>query len=164
MSKRAKHWGSETASGSSSAPLPAATSVAIPPVISRELLQLSLVEAFFLKHAVDCLEIAGTDGRPLSAVACWRLFRQASSTFVQDYIVYLSLRSKGWVPKDGLKFAVDFTAYRQGPTFFHSSYSVLVRTAWADTLAPWVSSEAEAPLAWSHLSNISRMAGQVRVG
>lgn len=132
-----------------------------PMVVSREVLQLSLVEAFFLKHALDTLDIVDDDGRSLSMAECWRLFRRTSATFVQDYITYLSLRSRGWVPKTGLKFAVDFVAYRQGPPFYHSSFSVLVRTAWEDVLQPWDAGDAARPLNWSFLFNISRMANQV---
>jgi tRNA splicing endonuclease len=153
--KRAKTQGRSEPRRSSEAAAPT------PEVISREVLQLSLVEAFFLKHGLACLNIVDTRGRVLSTTACWRLFCETCATFAQDYVVYHSLRSYGWVPKTGLKFAVDYTAYRQGPAFYHSSYSVLVRTAWEDTLAPWNPAEEENVLQWSYLSNIGRMAAQV---
>lgn len=130
------------------------------PMVSQEVLQLSLVEAFFLRQAVDVLRIVDQQDRILPLHKIWQQFCRSSSTFVQDYVTYLSLRSRGWVPKSGLKFAVDFVAYRQGPPFFHSSYSVLVRTAWADTLQPWDPRDEARPLNWPYLFNINRMANQ----
>ncbi|EGD74049.1 hypothetical protein PTSG_05742 [Salpingoeca rosetta] len=87
---------------------------------TREVLQLSLVEAFFLKHGLGCLRILDEAGRDMSTVECWRAFTRVQPQFVQRYVVYHHLRSAGWVPKSGLKFAADFLAYRQGPAYYHS--------------------------------------------
>ncbi len=38
----------------------------------------------------------------------WRIFSTRSSAFIPNYIAYHNLRSKGWVPKVGIKYGVDF--------------------------------------------------------
>jgi tRNA splicing endonuclease len=101
-----------------------------------EYLQLSLEEAFFLVYALGSLTIESADGVPMDTEQCWQAFRRAQPTFSSSYAVYHHLRSAGWVPKTGLKFGVEFLAYRRGPVFFHSSYSVMVRTVDAVTLQP----------------------------
>eukprot|EP01147_Barroeca_monosierra_P006861 gene6861-7575_t len=124
----------------------------------KEALQLSLVEAFYLIHTLGCLRILDEQGNELSALQCWHAFLEAQPRFLQRYVVYHHLRSCGWVPKSGLKFAVDFLAYRQGPAYYHSSFSVSVCTAWEDTLEPWGVPERQMP--WHTLSNIIRMSNQ----
>lgn len=100
------------------------------------------------------------------------------------FMSYLCI-SNGWVPKCGLKFAVDYVAYRQGPPFYHSrcddvlstpfvvpisifgrsdslafSFSVLVKNAWEDTEEPWQVSTR--PLTWQYINSLSRMSNQAR--
>jgi len=38
----------------------------------------------------------------------WTRFSALSSSFISRYIVYHNLRSKGWVPKSGIKYGADF--------------------------------------------------------
>ena len=72
-------------------------------------------------------------------------------------------RSSGWVPKSGLKFGVEFLAYRQGPVYFHSSYIVIVKTLSMATLQPMAITAGfeERPTSWPVLSNLNRMSQQV---
>ena len=80
-----------------------------------EYLQLSLEEAFFLTYAVGVLEIKNpaTD-EVMDISTCWKTFRHEQANFSSNYAVYHHLRACGWVPKAGLKFGVEFLAYRQG--------------------------------------------------
>jgi len=64
---------------------------------------------------------------PMSLSSMWRKFSQLSRSFVSRYVVYHNLRSKGWVPKSGIKYGEDFTVYKEGPVFYHSSYLVIVK-------------------------------------
>ena len=41
----------------------------------------------------------------------WRVFSHLSPTFPQRYVAYHNFRSKGWVPKTGLKYGTDFGRY-----------------------------------------------------
>ena len=38
----------------------------------------------------------------------WQTFQKRDPRFLQRYIVYHYFRSKGWIPKSGLKYGVDF--------------------------------------------------------
>ena len=38
----------------------------------------------------------------------WRIFCQRRKNFLPNYVAYHNLRSKGWVPKPGLKFGGGF--------------------------------------------------------
>ena len=44
----------------------------------------------------------------MNLTSMWQTFRARQPRFVQNYIVYHNLRSKGWVPKTGIKFGGDF--------------------------------------------------------
>jgi len=38
----------------------------------------------------------------------WRAFSRLSPKFPEHYVAYHNFRSKGWVPKTGLKYGTDF--------------------------------------------------------
>eukprot|EP00056_Hartaetosiga_gracilis_P000572 m.39043 g.39043 ORF g.39043 m.39043 type:complete len:501 (+) comp10260_c0_seq1:112-1614(+) len=136
------------------------TSSTVNPFTTKEFLQLSLVEAFFLKYGLDCLRILDLKNKEMFVLDCWSQFRQAQPNFVERYVVYQHLRSRGWIPKSGLKFAVDFLAYRQGPAYYHSSYSVCVETAWEDTLEPWNKDHSRHTSSWQRALSLGRMSAQ----
>ncbi|KAJ3122847.1 hypothetical protein HK100_011819 [Physocladia obscura] len=52
-------------------------------------------------------------------------------TFASKLAVYRALRVRGWIVRDGIKFAADFVVYRPGgPTLVHADYAVQV--SWID--------------------------------
>ncbi|XP_069795945.1 tRNA-splicing endonuclease subunit Sen2 isoform X2 [Narcine bancroftii] len=63
---------------------------------------------------------------PLTIVKLWEAFSAIQPGFKTNYMGYHYFRSKGWVPKTGLKYGTDFLLYRKGPPFYHASYSVVV--------------------------------------
>ncbi|XP_031238866.1 tRNA-splicing endonuclease subunit Sen2 isoform X2 [Mastomys coucha] len=71
-----------------------------------EYLQLSLEEAFFLAYALGCLSIY-YEKEPLTIVKLWQAFTAVQPTFRTTYMAYHYFRSKGWVPKVGLKYGTD---------------------------------------------------------
>nr|XP_011732708.1 tRNA-splicing endonuclease subunit Sen2 isoform X2 [Macaca nemestrina] len=71
-----------------------------------EYLQLSLEEAFFLVYALGCLSIY-YEKEPLTIVKLWKAFTVVQPTFRTTYMAYHYFRSKGWVPKVGLKYGTD---------------------------------------------------------
>nr|XP_054755670.1 uncharacterized protein LOC129261639 [Lytechinus pictus]XP_054755675.1 uncharacterized protein LOC129261639 [Lytechinus pictus] len=91
-----------------------------------EHLQLSYEEAFFLSYGLGCLNLKNTNKEQMDLTEMWRTFRRHQPSFVANYIVYHFFRSKGWVPKTGLKFGADFILYKKGPPFYHASYCVYV--------------------------------------
>lgn len=94
-----------------------------------EYLQLSGEEALYLCHEVGCLQVVSPDqnATTYSPVELWNLFRTQSPHFVELYVTYCYYRRKGWVPKSGLKYGMQYVLYRGSPEMYHSSYGVLVR-------------------------------------
>ena len=92
-----------------------------------EYLQLSSEEAFYLVHELGDLEVFNLGGKQCPANDLWKHFCEGNGRFVERYIAYRYFRKRGWVPKSGLKFGVDFLLYKEGPAVYHSSYAVVVK-------------------------------------
>ncbi|KAL1007875.1 hypothetical protein UPYG_G00092840 [Umbra pygmaea] len=90
-----------------------------------EYLQLTREEAFFLVYGLGCLSVYNNE-EPLSVMQLWQMFRFVQPHFETSYIAYHFFRSRGWVPKPGVKYGTDLMLYRKGPPFYHASYSVVV--------------------------------------
>ncbi|KAG6994132.1 ceramide glucosyltransferase [Physcia stellaris] len=75
------------------------------PILNREHLQLSSVEAFFLTYALGVLTIHQPDSQtpslPPNSSPCW-------------------------VVRSGIKFGVDYLLYQRGPAFAHAQFSIIV--------------------------------------
>ncbi|NXK41060.1 SEN2 endonuclease, partial [Piprites chloris] len=115
-----------------------------------EYLQLSLEEAFFLVYALGCLSIYYGE-EPLSIVKLWEVFSEVKPDFKTTYMAYHYFRSRGWVPKVGLKYGTDLLLYRKGPPFYHASYSVL-----AELVDDDFQGSLRRPLSWMCLSGLNR--------
>lgn len=88
---------------------------------------LLLVEAFYLAHAMNTLTVYSPSGDAMDHLELWRAFLTADSGHPVQYAAYHHLRIHGWVPRCGLKFGVEYLAYREGVGQYHSSYCVKVR-------------------------------------
>lgn len=120
-----------------------------------EYLQLSLEEAFFLAYALGCLSIY-YEKEPLTIVKLWQAFTAVQPTFRTTYMAYHYFRSKGWVPKVGLKYGTDLLLYRKGPPFYHASYSVIV-----ELVDDNFEGSLRRPFSWKSLAALSRVSGNV---
>ncbi|XP_038176046.1 tRNA-splicing endonuclease subunit Sen2 [Arvicola amphibius] len=120
-----------------------------------EYLQLSLEEAFFLAYALGCLSIY-YEKEPLTIVKLWQAFTTVQPTFRTTYMAYHYFRSKGWVPKVGLKYGTDLLLYRKGPPFYHASYSVIV-----ELVDDNFEGSLRRPFSWKSLAALSRVSGNV---
>ncbi|XP_005387077.1 PREDICTED: tRNA-splicing endonuclease subunit Sen2 [Chinchilla lanigera] len=120
-----------------------------------EYLQLSLEEAFFLVYALGCLSVYYKK-EPLTIVKLWQAFTAIQPTFRTTYGAYHYFRSKGWVPKTGLKYGTDLLLYRKGPPFYHASYSVIVELVDERFAGP-----LRRPFTWKSLATLSRVSGNV---
>lgn len=78
-----------------------------------EYLQLSLEEAFFLVYVLGCLSIYH-EKKPLTILNLWEVFTSVQPTFRTTYMAYHYFRSKGWVPKVGLKYGTDLREWSLG--------------------------------------------------
>ncbi|XP_017890343.1 tRNA-splicing endonuclease subunit Sen2 [Ceratina calcarata] len=120
-----------------------------------EALNLTFEETFFLLFGLGCLNLYDYSGETLSIDAAWYHFRKMDQNFVQKYVVYHYFRSKGWVVKPGLKYGGDFLLYKQGPSFYHASYIVLIDVLDADTL---IRDETKCtPRTWNDLLGLERL-------
>lgn len=120
-----------------------------------EYLQLSLEEAFFLAYALGCLSIY-YEKEPLTIVKLWQAFTAVQPAFRTTYMAYHYFRSKGWVPKVGLKYGTDLLLYRKGPPFYHASYSVII-----ELVDDNFEGSLRRPFSWKSLAALSRVSGNV---
>ncbi|XP_043563891.1 tRNA-splicing endonuclease subunit Sen2 isoform X1 [Chiloscyllium plagiosum] len=120
-----------------------------------EYLQLSLEEAFFLVYALGCLTIYHNE-EPLTILKLWEVFSLIQPGFKTNYMGYHYFRSKGWVPKTGLKYGTDLLLYRKGPPFYHASYSVVI-----EMLDNNYQGSQHRPFTWRSLGGLSRTTANV---
>ncbi|CAO3591330.1 unnamed protein product [Absidia cylindrospora] len=143
--------------------------------------QLDLFEAFFLVYAIDALDIQDKDQRSLGIDDCWSIFSRAYSPtqnmdscstlnmFAPHYAAYHYYRSQGWIPKDGLKFGVDFVLYQLGPSYRHAEFAVLIipctessSSTPSSSLTTPCHQQYTTPYTWTQLLRISRVCNQVK--
>ncbi|KAM4821089.1 tRNA-splicing endonuclease subunit Sen2 [Thomomys bottae] len=120
-----------------------------------EYLQLSLEEAFFLVYALGCLSVYYKE-EALTIMQLWRAFTAVQPTFRTTYMAYHHFRSRGWVPKVGLKYGTDLLLYRKGPPFYHASYSVIV-----ELVDSCFEGTPRRPFSWKSLAALSRVSSSV---
>ncbi|XP_004613233.2 tRNA-splicing endonuclease subunit Sen2 [Sorex araneus] len=126
------------------------------PYRTPEYLQLSREEAFFLVYALGCLSVYQEE-EPLTILQLWGVFTAAQPSFRTTYMAYHYFRSKGWVPKVGLKYGTDLLLYRKGPPFYHASYSVIVELVDDERFQ----GPPRRPLSWKALAALSRVSVNV---
>ncbi|XP_057561271.1 tRNA-splicing endonuclease subunit Sen2 isoform X3 [Hippopotamus amphibius kiboko] len=93
---------------------------------------------------------------PLTIVKLWSAFAVVQPAFRTTYMAYHHFRSKGWVPKAGLKYGTDLLLYRKGPPFYHASYSVIV-----ELVDDRFEGSPRRPLSWRSLAALSRVSVSV---
>ncbi|GFR50075.1 hypothetical protein Agub_g12219 [Astrephomene gubernaculifera] len=131
--------------------------------------RLTLEEAFFLHHVLRCLQVYELQpGSPLPATAdhvrrlddlgLWRACRRIRSNFVTSYVAYHHLKAKGWIPRSGLLYGVDYVVYQLHPAGAHSNYGVMVLPLGRDgrPMGPHAP-----PLSWLDLQITNRLINQV---
>ncbi|ELT97158.1 hypothetical protein CAPTEDRAFT_222272 [Capitella teleta] len=128
--------------------------------VNYRYLQLSSEEAFFLYYGLGCLAIADESGAALTIEETWQKFSSSSPQFLPRYIAYHHLRSKGWVPKAGVKFGGDFLLYKKGPPFYHGTYTVVVQAVSNDDCSP-LPQLTPRNFSWTSLACLNRITEQV---
>lgn len=88
---------------------------------------LSLAEAFYLSYEIGAFTVYSPSGLTMDHLELWRAFLGVDRGHPVRYAVYRYLRTNGWIPRCGLKFGVEYLAYREGVEQYHSSYCVKVR-------------------------------------
>ena len=104
----------------------------------KSCIHLCLEEAFYLVHHKQSLKVYVDDMDViLTTEDFWKQCCKRNKNFVHKYVVYQYYRDKGWVPKSGTKFGVHFSLYKDGPTYYHSSYGVIVRSIMCASELTW---------------------------
>ncbi|KAL6704415.1 tRNA splicing endonuclease subunit sen2 [Coniothyrium glycines] len=152
-----------------------------------EHLQLTPEEAFFLTYALGVLEVYPLENatqtvprKPFSAAESLKLYCSHAPTpshldvslptamapdnqFMLNYVVYHHFRSLGWVPRPGVKFAVDYLLYMRGPAFSHAEFAIMIIPSYSD---PYWSSDPNHAASikqrdWWWLHRVNRVQTQV---
>ncbi|PON96386.1 tRNA-splicing endonuclease [Trema orientale] len=92
----------------------------------RQWFQLSMEEAFYLHYSLKCLKIVDEDRRLMNDEELLLYMKSKKETFPDFYKAYSHLRMKNWVVMSGVRYGVDFVAYRHHPALVHSEFAVLV--------------------------------------
>lgn len=126
--------------------------------------RLSLDEAFFMHYALGALTLVVTSHdqppRILETSEIWQRMCASRHDFPLLYVCYHHFRSKGWIPRTGLQYGVDFVLYQKHPALAHSDYSVTIQTP--DMPVSSQTSSLRRPcLSWHDLQVTNRMTGQV---
>ena len=109
--------------------------------------RLGPLEAHFLGYALGCLITTDHGGeKELSLDETWANYCSQDVRFPYRYVAYHHFRSKGWVVRRGDKFGADLLLYKQGPPFYHASYSVRV-----------IGPEEEEKVGWKDLQGLNRV-------
>lgn len=118
-----------------------------------EYLQLFFEEAYFLSYGLGCL-IVQENNEELDLLKLWQRLCALCPTFPARYAAYHHFRSKGWVVRTGSRYAADYLLYKDGPAFYHATFSVLVRQAWSETLEE---AEDRRLRSWTSLAGLIRL-------
>lgn len=131
-------------------------------VPGNKAVRLSLDEAFFMAYSLNCLsvyEVIDGAATALDTDGLWCRLCDARFDFLTLYLAYHHFRSKGWIPRTGLQYGVDFVLYQRHPALAHSDYSVLIQPL------PGVCSKTEnlmrPPMSWHDLQVTNRLTSQV---
>eukprot|EP00890_Picochlorum_soloecismus_P004111 jgi/Picsp_1/4700/NSC_02069-R1_trna intron endonuclease len=125
--------------------------------------RLSLDEAFFMHYALRSLTLytvhdkAGRPGRLLDTAGAWLEMQRSRDDFTLLYLCYHHFRSKGWIPRTGLQYGVDFVLYQKHPAITHSDYSVSIQTD--ESLG--LGSRSRPRMSWHDLQVTNRLTAQV---
>ncbi len=124
-----------------------------------EYLQLNSEEALYLSHDLNQLNVTNDD-KTLSTNELWSKFHKIKN-FFGKYAAYRYYRKKGWVPKSGIKYGVDFVLYKEGPVEYHSNYAIIVRLLTETEAKGSFQSSSKDTLTWRDVVAFDRVSSSV---
>ncbi|KAH6692440.1 tRNA-splicing endonuclease subunit Sen2 [Plectosphaerella plurivora] len=148
--------------------------ISIDDIVDKEHLQLTVEEAFFLAFGMGVLKVREPSGKAyMDTASLFTALRQYSyfppraeaklepdDPFLVHYAVYHHFRSLGWVPRPGIKFAMDWMLYARGPVFDHAEFGVIVMPAYTHDW--WKKNDPRVfQKSWHWLHGVVRVLSQV---
>ena len=133
-------------------------------VCGLKAVRLSLDEAFFMAYGLGCLQIhdvVDDVAVKLDIDALWRRLQVARPDFLMLYLAYHHFRSKGWIPRTGLQYGVDFVLYQRHPALAHSDYSILIQPIRDNNCTAASVVLTRPTLSWHDVQVTNRLTGQV---
>lgn len=150
-----------------------------------EYVQLQPTEVFFLKFAINVIEINSISSIKELFITCCqqdikvsnRLSQQnikpshetiqhdikPGNKFIQDYIVYHHFRSLGWCVRSGIKFGCDMLLYKRGPPFSHAEYGIIIIPNYnQNNNKPTTIDHDDRIKQWVDIQAVSRVVGGVK--
>lgn len=112
-----------------------------------EYLQLQPVEVFFLKFALNVINVDFSLDELFSI--CCNSDIHSRNRFILEYVVYHHYRSLGWCARSGVKFGCDFLLYKRGPPFSHAEHSISIH-------------DDQNTIDWFQLTTLTRVIGTVK--
>ena len=114
----------------------------------NDVLFLDSYETLFLAYGLGCLLVKNAANDSLMSIDdLWQHFSQSEDDYRYRYAAYHHFRAKNWIVRNGTKFGNDFLLYKDGPPFYHASYSVRVQTG----------KSAVADLTWAEMAALNRV-------
>ena len=114
----------------------------------NDVLFLDSYETLFLAYGLGCLLVKNAANDSLMSIDdLWQHFSQSEDDYRYRYAAYHHFRAKNWIVRNGAKFGNDFLLYKDGPPFYHASYSVRVQTG----------KSAVADLTWAEMAALNRV-------
>jgi tRNA-intron endonuclease len=86
---------------------------------------LDLIEGCYLLQN-GRLAVHNASGRPVSVKKILHICKKEYADFDRKYMVFQTLRDKGYIVSPGIKFGCDFAVYERGPGIDHAPYLVQV--------------------------------------
>lgn len=87
-------------------------------------LELSLLEACYLTKKNQIRVIDGKSKNEISIENLMKIGKARIELFDEKMLIYEDIRTRGMIPRPGLKFGADFAVYQQGPGLDHSPYVI----------------------------------------
>lgn len=126
------------------------------PQAPRKAIRVAPAEAFFMHYVIGCLRVylEQPQGAPtqLDTQEFWDWCRATEPDFGLSYTGYHHFRSKGFIPRSGLLYGVDYVLYELHPSLSHSSYGAM--------LVPQLA-ERQLTLSWHDIQIANRLLGMV---
>ncbi|PVU86037.1 hypothetical protein BB559_004249 [Furculomyces boomerangus] len=158
LERRAKKYGSKSALSKNYSLVTSTEASYMEPI------RLTLCETLFLSTALGCLVVVDEKNNKVELCDLWKKILFSTNKLITwdhdilvEYAAYYYYRSRGWVVRPGLKFALDFILYKDGPQSNHSQFGVKIIK-----VSEGIKSNRETDFELRLLHSLNRICSQVK--